>query len=657
MGVRGGEAVGYAAMKSARSSHFALLLLSILTPTAQSAMPQSGLRTPAAIFPHVVVGGGYSTTFTLLNTGAGVLEGTLILTSDQGAPMEVVLGSSGGGSGAEETGASAPAVAYSLPITIPSGGTRFVTASDQNVVGESRKGWARVESYSGSLGGVATFERSDASGRIASSAGVLAGGVTAAATIPIDDDRSVGRFTGFALANPGAETISIRCSTAGLGSDSGTGQFTLSLGPSQQLARFVFQCTTLPERFRGSLVLTAEGGKRFSVTALRQDSGLFSAIPAIHSPPAPKALLALINASVIDGTGADAKRNAVILIGDERILAVGGRDAVAIPPNARVIDLGGKTVLPGFINTHVHSAFSESNLRAWVQAGVTTVRDLGFGVEHLWWPMSFRDQHLSNPQFSRIVATGPPISTPGGYPTPFGGTVVLTAATPEEARNQTNVVLDHGADLIKVSLDSGLIVMGEPNLPIFDRERSRAIIETAHRRGVPVSVHVTAVMDLVPAVVWGFDEIAHMVADDLNDEDLIRRMVARDIYWVPTLELWSFFGLSKTTQANLRRFVSLGGKVALGTDFSGALKPFQLGMPTHEIELMRQAGMTPMQIVVAATRNAAHVCNLDRELGTLESGKIADLFAVDGDPLQDLRVLDKVRLVVHNGTVVRNSVN
>jgi len=73
-----------------------------------------------------------------------------------------------------------------------------------------------------------------------------------------------------------------------------------------------------------------------------------------------------------------------------------------------------------------------------------------------------------------------------------------------------------------------------------------------------------------------------------------------------------------------------------------------------EIELMREAGMTPMQIIVAATRDAAHVCNLDRELGTLEPGKVADVLVVNGDPLQDLRALTQVRLVIHNGTIIRN---
>ena len=172
---------------------------------------------------------------------------------------------------------------------------------------------------------------------------------------------------------------------------------------------------------------------------------------------------------------------------------------------------------------------------------------------------------------------------------------------------------------------------------------------------MPVSVHVTAVMDLAKAVEYGFDEIAHMVGDDLDDEQLIARMVAANIYWVPTLELWSLYGLAPSTTANLRRFVSAGGKVALGTDYSGAPKTFQLGMPMLELELMQESGMTPMQIIVASTKNAAHVCNLDRSLGTLERGKAADVLVVNGDPMQDIHAFGNVRLVIHSGVVIRNS--
>jgi imidazolonepropionase-like amidohydrolase len=104
---------------------------------------------------------------------------------------------------------------------------------------------------------------------------------------------------------------------------------------------------------------------------------------------------------------------------------------------------------------------------------------------------------------------------------------------------------------------------------------------------------------------------------------------------------------------NLARFARAGGQVALGTDYAGAPNiAFDLGMTIHEIEWMQEAGMTPLQIILAATRNAARACNMESELGSLEAGKLADVIVVDGDPLQDLRALSHVRLVIREGTPI-----
>ncbi|MEE9464710.1 MAG: amidohydrolase family protein, partial [Candidatus Neomarinimicrobiota bacterium] len=170
--------------------------------------------------------------------------------------------------------------------------------------------------------------------------------------------------------------------------------------------------------------------------------------------------------------------------------------------------------------------------------------------------------------------------------------------------------------------------------------------------------HISRSHHLEKALAAGVDDVVHMVVDNLPAA-LISEMIAQDMYWVPTLELWD--GVSELHRVNwdaqaknnLSRFVSAGGKVALGTDFDGYVTDFQLGLPMHEMELMQAAGMTPMQIIVAGTRNAAHVCNLDTVLGTIEPGKIADILVVAGNPLEDLQVLRNVRLVMHNGEVIR----
>jgi imidazolonepropionase-like amidohydrolase len=145
-----------------------------------------------------------------------------------------------------------------------------------------------------------------------------------------------------------------------------------------------------------------------------------------------------------------------------------------------------------------------------------------------------------------------------------------------------------------------------------------------------------------------------MAVDRLLTAEEVERVAADDVYWVPTLELWLCAGPRNIAVDNLRRFVAGGGKVALGTDYAGYTCSWELGMPMTEIRLMAEAGMTPMQIIVAATRHGAHVSNLERELGTLERGKIADLFVVDGNPLVNLGNLLRVRLVVRDGVVIRN---
>jgi imidazolonepropionase-like amidohydrolase len=160
--------------------------------------------------------------------------------------------------------------------------------------------------------------------------------------------------------------------------------------------------------------------------------------------------------------------------------------------------------------------------------------------------------------------------------------------------------------------------------------------------------------DLEKALDADVDDVAHMAADTVPDSS-IERMLDSGTYWVPTLELWKRVGggNDRTAVANLKRYVAAGGKVALGTDYAGYSAVFDLGMPVTEIDLMQQAGMTPMQIVVAGTRNAAAVCNLEDELGTLQAGKIADVLVVNGNPLADMHALSQVRLVIHNGQLIR----
>ncbi len=363
------------------------------------------------------------------------------------------------------------------------------------------------------------------------------------------------------------------------------------------------------------------------------------------------ASLVLVNGMLIDGTGRDPIFDAVVVIDGERISTVGTRSQVSISPNTPIIDVQGATILPGFINAHVHQAYDRETLEVWAQSGVTTVRDLGIvrnGGNHSDL-FTFRDEISQDSKYTRLVTVGPMITVPDGY-----GSRYVTS--PEHARQTVNTLLDDGADLIKIGIEDNL---QERTWSMLSADEIMAIVESAHARDTSVSAHISRSEHLELALEAGVDDVAHMIVDNLSD-DLIDRMIKNDVYWEPTLELWrcvrTLHQVKWDAQAinNLRRFSRAGGKVALGTDYGGYRCDFDLGMPMSEIELMLQADMTPMQIIVAATKNAAHVCNLEEQIGTLEPGKIADILVVAGNPLVDIQALNDVQMVIHNGVIIRN---
>jgi imidazolonepropionase-like amidohydrolase len=367
--------------------------------------------------------------------------------------------------------------------------------------------------------------------------------------------------------------------------------------------------------------------------------------------------LVLINSTLIDGTGVDPVVDGVVIVQDGRIAAVGPRAQVDIPAEARVVDVGGATILPGFINAHVHAAYDEDALEAWAKGGVTTVRDMGAYRPYSPELFDFRDEVNAKLKCARMIAVGSFVNVDGGYPIVYWGGNAVTIDSPEDARQTVHRLIDDGADVIKTAIESG-VSFGQSGWPLLSPEEAAAIVEAAHERSTPVSVHVTISRDLERALDAGMDDIAHMVTDKVPDE-LIARMVAGDTYWVPTLELWQ--GVSRNYPVsygeasidNLGRFFEAGGKVALGTDYAGAPDiDFDLGMTIHEIEGMQEAGMATMDIIVAATKHAAHVCNLDGEIGTLEVGKAADILVLDGDPLEDIHALMETKMVLREGVSV-----
>jgi imidazolonepropionase-like amidohydrolase len=356
--------------------------------------------------------------------------------------------------------------------------------------------------------------------------------------------------------------------------------------------------------------------------------------------------LVITGGLLIDGTGSLPDEDVVVVVLNGRIAEIGPKTKVKIPDDSKVIDVNGGTVLPGFINAHVHRAYNPHQLQAWAESGVTTVRDLA-----AYPPFSFyetRNNLNKDPKNARLVAAGPQMTAgfvPRGYPSS------VFVYTVEQARAESERILREGADLLKIMLESnwGNQVMSE--------EVARAIVETAHRQGKKVSAHISLSRDIETVVNVGVDDLAHMALDKVPNE-LLKKVVDAGIYWTPTIEMWKGFvlkGIAPDTYFldNLGRFAKAGGKVALGTDYGGGPFQFELGMPMKEIQWMHEAGMSPSDIIISATKNAAEVCGLGRELGTLEQGKIADIFIIEGNPLKDLNNLTNVKIVIKGGVIIK----
>jgi len=355
--------------------------------------------------------------------------------------------------------------------------------------------------------------------------------------------------------------------------------------------------------------------------------------------------VALVDCTLIDGTGAPPVADAAVLVRNGRIQAAGPRISIGGTAGYETVSLHGAWLMPGFINAHVHCLYDAKTLRRWLAAGVTTVRDLGYGA-----PPDFlerRDELNRDPHLARIVAATPIITHTGGY-----GAVGVTGA--EAARAAVKRYVDLGVDLVKIAIEDDL--QGR-RWPMMSAEEIRAAVSQAHASGKRVAAHISHVRNLSLALEAGVDDLAHMVVEPLS-EDVAASIAAKGISWVPTLELWK--GVSRKQALprdaiavhNTGVFFRAGGKIALGTDFNGYSIPFDTGFPITEAGLLLQAGLSPMDVIVAGTRNAAEVCGRASDLGTAEAGKIADLLAVRGNPLEDVNAFLETVQVFKEGRAV-----
>lgn len=308
--------------------------------------------------------------------------------------------------------------------------------------------------------------------------------------------------------------------------------------------------------------------------------------------------------------------------------------------DASAVDLTGLTLLPGFIDSHVHMGFARP--QEVLFGGVTTVRDLAWPPD-LIFPLAKRSRE---PGFRGplILAAGQMLTVPNGYPTraewaPPGTGRVMSDL--DDARAAVASMDELGASVIKVALNSFVGTSIEP-------EMLRVVVDEAHARGLKVTGHVHGLGELHKALDAGMDEIAHMlmseeaIPDETND-----RMVDAGMAVVPTLSI-RFDADQEMAISNLERFLGAGGKVVYGTDL-GNEGPTP-GIDGRETKAMARAGMTPGQIIRSATTDAAEwLGSTDR--GSLAPGMVADVIGVEGDPLQDVGALPRVRFVMREGKV------
>lgn len=406
---------------------------------------------------------------------------------------------------------------------------------------------------------------------------------------------------------------------------------------------------------------------------------------AVAKRAAPDDVLVIRNGTVIDGTGKTPVAEGAVIVRGDLILAVGEEAGLEIPRGAAVINADGGTIMPGIINSHAHSTADPAVRRAFVMDGVTTVCDLGTSLDRL---ASFEQASVPEGPSARGFWAGPVITAPDGYPGPvYGSQFNYEVATPEEARAAVADLLSRGASMIKIAL-----APGDPRdpWPVLDLERVRAIVDEAHRRSVLVRAHVFEpylVEDIVlPA---GIDVIEHspfpimtpeeessvLESDDprtqLFDvvapefERLLARVVEQGVAMVPTLDAHIGNLFKKRDRSDVEqivvdvhveavhRFHALGGVLALGNDY-GANPAVELGMPLAEMKLLLAAGLTPLEVIEASTRNSAYVCGRSDSLGTLEPGKLADIIIVGGDPLAGIEAMDRVKVVIKGGELAHS---
>lgn len=432
---------------------------------------------------------------------------------------------------------------------------------------------------------------------------------------------------------------------------------------------------------------------RFGLALLAAASGTAT---AQQYPTAGSGTVALRAARIVDGTGAAPIQDGIIVVTNDRIVAVGPASSVRVPADARRVDLGDVTLLPGFIDLHVHLIGREVEDRG---AATSATRDYpGFlaalGTEHarLTLMAGFTSARMVGaPEFQdvglraaidggyvpgpRLQVAGHSLGITGGHcdennfrPGLFDGTPESGIADGvDEVRHAVRYQVKYGADVIKTCATAGVLSGGSQGIGAsqYSQEELEAMVAEARTLGRKVAAHAHGTEGIKRAVRAGVASIEH---GSFLDEEGARLMAQRGTYLVPTLmageavERAAAAGAlapyvaekARAAAAAMRNAIRIakaaGTPIALGTD-AGVGRHGQNG---HEFTLMVQwGGLTPMEAIVAGTSSAAKVLGWEDRVGTLRAGLLADIVAVPGDPLRDVTRLERPSFVMKGGVVFR----
>ncbi len=402
--------------------------------------------------------------------------------------------------------------------------------------------------------------------------------------------------------------------------------------------------------------------------------------------------------TLIDGKSPAPRRSQAIVIAGNRIESVGDSAAAKIPAGARVIDLSNATVMPGLIDSHTHiflqgedpaeggydvqllkygiafrAARATVSVRRALEEGFTTIRDVeteGAGYGDIGIRQAIEAGYIPGPRMFVVTRA---ISTTGGYPlegyapeieVPKGAQIV---DGPVEARKAAREQLDHGADWIKVYMTHRSWLDEKGNLvsqPTLTLDEIRAIVDETHGWGRKVACHAYNGLGLRRALDGGCDSIEHGL--ELTDAD-VAQMVKQGTWYCPTLSVYYDHWASEETAdgqrdrkraavhgPSFRKALQAGVRIVFGTDVGGFVWTEPIA---REFGRMVEFGMTPMAAIQSATSKAAEMLGMSGKIGVLAPGAYADVVAVQGDPLKDVRLLERIGFVMKDGRVFKNTLH